>query len=624
MYSHSHRISTLAGEQKALLRQKREMIIGIEDHSDLINNQDEVYAILSELQAEFSEGKVGLYSELLTAIIRDVMGEGSPAIELKASMVSKKPSLDIYSIKDGHQEDVVSDKGGSINNLISAGLRFIGLALSSNRRLAILDEADCWVQTDLVAPFISVIEKLCEQLGVQAVFISHHAAIVEQMELAKVRFAHSKPGVVKVEAEGFDSPGTSIAEGDERFNTHMLSSTGVRSIRLTNYMSHDDSLIPLAPGLTVIVGNNDIGKSVVTRALSDLLTNNRNPARIKHDNDIGSVELAIEDGHTIRWAIQAQSKGLPKAMYSLLDDKNNIVQIDEGATEIPQWVNEYLAMAPVNGLDLHIGHQKDPLFVLNPAISKHKRAQLIHLGSELEQVNAMMRQHRDNVLHASREVKRLKQEAGTINESLDILKPLATIEPVCSQTKQALEHEIECMGELKELDQFLAIKSEASVDIDKLVELVDCSHAANYHHDCQLLRAYGEAKSYEQRAATIQSLHDLTKSSGLNQRTIKEDLASMEEFADFQSVTPEFEAMSALLRCVSQQSRAEQIEQDLNLIVHYAQEHKEVATINDEIALMTKEVDDLDQHLKASGALDICPTCQQPITQETGHEIHHH
>jgi len=79
--------------------------------------------------------------------------------------------------KDGQPEDILTGQGGSVCNVISAGLRLIALSQldeKEHRRFLVLDEQDCWIRPDLVPRLMSIIHSIARKLDFQVLVISHH------------------------------------------------------------------------------------------------------------------------------------------------------------------------------------------------------------------------------------------------------------------------------------------------------------------------------------------------------------------------------------------------------------------------------------------------------------------
>ncbi len=81
----------------------------------------------------------------------------------------------------------------------------------------------------------------------------------------------------------------------------------IRRITLQNYMSHAETVIEPAAGLTVLVGPNNCGKSAVVSALETLCHNAAGAYMVRHDEKEARVTVETDDGpttddrHTFVW-----------------------------------------------------------------------------------------------------------------------------------------------------------------------------------------------------------------------------------------------------------------------------------------------------------------------------------
>src|SRR5277367_6492702 len=75
----------------------------------------------------------------------------------------------------------------------------------------------------------------------------------------------------------------------------------ITRIELTNFMSHEHTVIEPAAGLTVLMGPNNCGKSAIVAALQILASNENSTYVMRHGAKEVSVKVETDDGHIIEW-----------------------------------------------------------------------------------------------------------------------------------------------------------------------------------------------------------------------------------------------------------------------------------------------------------------------------------
>jgi hypothetical protein len=137
----------------------------------------------------------------------------------------------------------------------------------------------------------------------------------------------------------------------------------IRRIVLENYMSHSNTVIEPAEGLTVLVGPNNCGKSAVVSALLTICGENDGDFMVRHGEKHARVTVETAEGDTIVWQrkrtpsyvingreVHRVGRGnLPDDLQSLL--KLPVIEFGEGAGR-----NRFL---------VHFGLQKEPIFLIN-------------------------------------------------------------------------------------------------------------------------------------------------------------------------------------------------------------------------------------------------------------------
>ena len=220
-------------------------------------------------------------------------------------------------------------------------------------------------------------------------------------------------------------------------------------IELINFMSHPHTVLELDPGLTVLVGENNCGKSAIVNALKVLCTNASGDYMVRHGQKECVVRVHTSEGHTLEW------KRKKKVVSYTLNGR----EVHRLGSAVPDDLHTLLRLPQVetdNGaFDIHFGDQKDPIFLLNS--SAGKRASFFASSSDTIKLIEMQNLHKKKVREARQREADLQKEEAKRKARLERLKPIQQIEgrlvalesmynTLCSQEtflsglRQALQH----------------------------------------------------------------------------------------------------------------------------------------------------------------------------------------
>ena len=141
-----------------------------------LNIAGDVSTALETLSQKLFEEVLGVIEEKLTIALHEVLEQ---PIKFKATADFKRGSavVDFSIERDGHAEDVNRGQGGSVQNILSVGLRMFALATLDpveHRRFLVLDEQDCWLRPELVPKLVNIVDRAAKELNFQVIMISHH------------------------------------------------------------------------------------------------------------------------------------------------------------------------------------------------------------------------------------------------------------------------------------------------------------------------------------------------------------------------------------------------------------------------------------------------------------------
>lgn len=394
----------LSGRMQELQSRESDLTVKVAQAKGRLALADDVDETLTALQRRAHERAVGIFESLLTAIVADVL-PGKSGVKLALGTERGAAALDVQ-LQNGEFLEDADGSGGAVTNVLCAGLRFAALSRTQNRKFMLLDEPDCWLKPSMLPAFTQVLVQVSAKAATQTLLISHHDPA----------YFEGLAGIVRLTGDGPGRPtGTQVLE------PHMVDwpddeTPGIRSIRLLNFRAHTDTTLPLFPGVTVLSGDNDLGKTTLARtALLAVAYGESADTVLQHGAKEARVEIRLENNRTLEWVRKAS--GSPKVLYRLREGEN---VLNEGRPakrgEVPEWAQAALGIARVDELDIQLGNQKSPVFLLDEPAST--RARLLSVGRESGRLHALMEAYAD-IKRKDRETTRTgEQEIATLRDKL--------------------------------------------------------------------------------------------------------------------------------------------------------------------------------------------------------------
>jgi exonuclease SbcC len=189
-------------------------------------------------------------------------------------------------------------------------------------------------------------------------------------------------------------------------------------IVLHNYMAHAHTELDLAPGLNVLIGPNNCGKSAVVSALQTVCGDFEGEFMVRHGERDCWVEVQTDDAHIVRWRRRGRA-------ISYTIDGCDVSRA--GRANLPDGLMECLRLDKVRAkegdeeYDVHFGLQKEPIFLID---SEGKTARFFSTTSDAEKLLEMQRRHRERTVNARRRTQELQGEEARVARRLLDLDPL--------------------------------------------------------------------------------------------------------------------------------------------------------------------------------------------------------
>lgn len=248
----------------------------------------------------------------------------------------------------------------------------------------------------------------------------------------------------------------------------------LESIRIKNFQSHKDTEINFEPGVNVIIGPSDSGKSAIIRAFKWLKDNRPlGDAFRSHWGGDTSVRFSFADCDIERF------KG-SNDFYRLWSDQNKEpLEFTAFGTSVPDEIQEAL-----NLTDLNVQNQMDSAFLIsnNPGeVSRHfnKIARIDLIDISLKNVESQTRKLNQSITATEEEIERQKAELKQYDYIDQLEQDLEVLEQLDSQAKQKKQqrHRLsESLAKLKSVNEQIKearIKVQPQDDVNGLINLIE-------------------------------------------------------------------------------------------------------------------------------------------------------
>ncbi len=233
----------------------------------------------------------------------------------------------------------------------------------------------------------------------------------------------------------------------------------IKKIILKDFLAHADTTIELGEGMTVLTGPNNSGKSSIVEALRCIATNPPPKYFIRHGAKKARVELEMDDGVRVAWIRKKAT-----AWYEVTKPGAEEPEVyAKFGRKTPEDVLNLLRLNQVpleggNSLDVHIGNQRNPIFLLDQPASV--AAQFFASSSEASHLLAMQTELKNRVRAAKREKKFQQNKMVQISEELDGLQELPAVNMELDAARELKEQTDKVAGEIPAIENLLDRKAE--------------------------------------------------------------------------------------------------------------------------------------------------------------------
>jgi hypothetical protein len=138
-----------------------------------------------------------------------------------------------------------------------------------------------------------------------------------------------------------------------------------------------------------------------------------------------TVEIGVAGKRILRFTRQPRRSpvnvwSLHEADGSIVEDKG--MRYETGGRNVPDWVADLFRITKVEDLDVHIAHQKFPVFLLGETASR--RSAVLSIGQEAGYIRDMLMIHRERCARDNTLVRNGEKELIALTEALTAFKEL--------------------------------------------------------------------------------------------------------------------------------------------------------------------------------------------------------
>lgn len=243
----------------------------------------------------------------------------------------------------------------------------------------------------------------------------------------------------------------------------------IKSIDIKDFQSHEETHIDFDPGVNVIIGRSDSGKTAILRALNWVINNKPSgEAFMRHDSRETSVTVGLDSG----MYVTRQRKG-KESLYQLGNKKDHR-DFRAFGQDVPEEIKSNINFGPLN-----IQRQMDAPFLLSFTPGEVGRllneiVRLDHIDSALKKANRLVRDTGIQLRTEERRLEDLIEQGKELSYISDLETDLDELEKLNGRIKGIVEKEQSIRSisaTIESIDEdlgALAWAPEAEIELDKL------------------------------------------------------------------------------------------------------------------------------------------------------------
>ena len=269
----------------------------------------------------------------------------------------------------------------------------------------------------------------------------------------------------------------------------------IQKIELSNFQSHQNTVLELDPGVNVIIGDSDSGKTSIIRALMWVLTNRPTGEAFRRNGSIStSVTIDTSDGAITR--VRSDRENL---YYGINAEKLAAI-----GTSVPEPVSKVLNM----DADLNLQRQLDAPFLLS--CSAGEVAQRLNSVVGLDDIDVGLASVQRRVRQHQAGFEQAEKQCAILTEQIESFAYLVDMEQGISQLEQQFDALQTMQSQIGSLQGILLSTQDATTALNALPD-VTMLLLQVYDVERQLEnynRVYGQARGLSDAVEDVLTITD--------------------------------------------------------------------------------------------------------------------
>jgi DNA repair protein SbcC/Rad50 len=348
----------------------------------------------------------------------------------------------------------------------------------------------------------------------------------------------------------------------------------IQSLEITNFQSHEETILNFHPGVNIIIGSSDSGKTSIIRTIRKLVWNRPSSETLRsHWGGKISVRLGTEEGF-VTWAKDKVDQ------YTLVRPGFEDLVFKAFGTSVPEEVSRFLNLSEIN-----LQSQLDAPFLLSEtpgAVASHfnKVARFDKIDTSTSNVKSWITNLNSEIGHLD----------TTIEEKTEALKAYDYLE------KAEIDLEV-----LEEMDNKYTTLLQKQTKLETLI-----SNIKDLKSD---IKFESEILVYEEPLNTIlediNTLEEATIKQGKLDKVVSTIKQIKKDFLQYSLVLLLEEPLTYVLLLLEDKEKAEEERKRL---------YRAIQSIKSTTQLLAKATDDRDASVEKFETVfpDICPLCGKP------------